>query len=253
MSRRHSCCAVVMVTFCSFLAHGAALVQSSKCQDWTNYPTTYQCAFDRATTPGNALIVFALVSGSSNVVVTNIADDHSPQSNAYTLDLHYLFGDMQNTYFYSVAGAGPVRMITLTASTSTHFQVVMMEVSGLLPSGVLADCTSTNDNGYNTGRTFTSGLTEQTSQPDEFLVGWNEQAYPNVMIFTDDAPWTLVQQLPIGGSRIAYRIASRAGRFAYTGRFTGDGSYRVGAAIVTYKMATGTANPAPQPTLRIMP
>src|SRR4051812_38055602 len=97
MSRALSCCAVLMVAISSALAHDAELVQSAKCQDWTNYPTSYQCSFDRDTTPGNAIIVFALVSGSSSVVVTNISDDHSPHSNAYTLDLHFLFGDVQNT------------------------------------------------------------------------------------------------------------------------------------------------------------
>jgi len=226
-----------MVSICSPFAQGAAVVQSAKCQDWTNYPVTYQCSFSRDTRPENAVIVFALVSGSASVVVTKVSDDHKPRSNTYALDLHYLFGDLQNIYLYSAAGAGATRTITLTANTSTHFQVVMMEVSGLLASGPLVDRTSTNDNGYNSGRTFTSGLTPPTMQAEEFLVGWNEQAYPNVMTFTDEPPWTLVEQEPIGGSRIAYRTTTTTGTFAYTGTFTGSGDYRVGAAIVTYKAA----------------
>ena len=221
-------------------ARGAELVQSVKCQDWSNYPLTYQCSFSRDTTPGNAVIVFGLVSGSADVVVVNITDDsktddNKPHPNTYTLDLHYLFGNVQNIYFYSTVASDHTRTITLTANISTHFQVIMMEVSGLLPSGPLVDRISTRDNGYNTGKTFTSGLTPETSQADEFLVGWNEQAYPNVMTFTDDPPWTLVEQETLGGSRIACRKTNAKGKFAYTGKFTGDGNYRVGAAILTYK------------------
>lgn len=243
-SRIWFCWALLMVCGCSSLAQGsAALVQSRNCQDWTDYPTTYQCSFTRETTSGNAIIVFALVSGTPQVVVTGITDDHRPRPNLYTVDLHYLFGDLQNTYFYSAAGAAPILTVTLTANISTHFQVVMMEVSGLLASGPIADRTSTHDNGYNTGRTFTSGLTPETSQPEEFLVGWNEQIYPNVMTFTDDAPWTLVQQVALGGSRIAYRTTQAKGRFAYTGTFTGDGNYKVGAAIVTYRVAGKAGSP----------
>lgn len=223
-------------------AKAAAVVQSVKCQDWSNYPVTYQCSFSRDTTPGNAVIVFALVSGSASVVVTNITDDdkindNSPRPSTYTLDLHYLFGSVQNVYLYSTAGIGSIRTITLTSNISTHFQVVIMEVSGLLASGPLADRISTHDNGYNTGKTFTSGFTPETSQADEFLVGWNEQAYPNVMTFTDDPPWALVEQETLGGSRIACRTTNTKGTFAYTGKFTGDGNYRVAAAIVTYKAA----------------
>jgi len=232
------CRVLLILSICSPFAQGAALVQSAKCQDWTEYPVTYHCSFTRETTPENSVIVFALVSGSRDVVVTNVVDDHRPGSNAYRLDLHYLFGDLQNTYFYSAAGAGATRTVTLTASTSTHFQVVMMEVSGLSSSQPLVDRTSTNDNGYNTARTFTSGLTPPTTQPDEFLVGWSEQVYPNVMTFADDAPWTLVEQETLGGSRIAYRTTTAVGKFAYTGSFSGEGNYRVGAAIVTYKAAS---------------
>lgn len=239
LNKGYFCWVLLMVSICNPFAKGSALVQSAKCQDWTNYPVTYQCSFSRDTTAENAVIVFALVSGSASVVITNISDDHRPRSNTYALDLHYLFGDVQNIYFYSAAGPGSTRTITLTANISTHFQVVMMEISGLMTSGPLVDRTSTNDNGYNTSRTFSSGLTQPTTQAEEFLVGWNEQAYPNVMTFTDDPPWTLVEQETLGGSRIAYRTTNTKGTFAYTGTFTGSGNYRVGAAIVTYKSAPG--------------
>ena len=230
-------CLLLILSVPSVFGQVPALVQSAKCQDWTNYVETYQCSFDHTSAPGNALIAFALVSGSSSVVVKSIADDHTPSSNVYAQDLHYLFGELQNIYFYSAAGAGAARTLTVTANSSTHFQVILMEVRGLLASGPLSDCSSTHDNGYNTGRTFTSEMTPRTTQNNEFLVGWNEQAYPNVMTFTDDPPWTLVEQEPIGGSRIAYRTATTMGKFAYTGSFTGAGDYRVGAAIVTYKGA----------------
>jgi len=228
---------LLIFLICSPIALGAALVQAAKCQDWSGYAVKYQCSFTHDTTPENAIIVFVLVSGTRDVVVTNVVDDHKPSSNNYALDLHYLFGDLQNTYFYSAAGAGATRTVTFSANISTHFQVVMMEVSGLPRSGPLVDRTSTNDNGYNTGRTFTSGLTQPTTQREEFLVGWSEQVYPNVMTFADDAPWTLVEQQTLGGSRIAYRTTTAIGKFAYTGSFTGEGNYRVGAAIVTYRVA----------------
>ena len=245
VSRGSFCWLLLIISAYAPLVQGAALVQSTKCQDWTDYPVTYQCSFSRDTTPQNAIIVFALVSGSPSVVVTNIVDDHKPGSNQYALDLHYLFGDVQNIYFYSAAGAGSARTITLTANISTHFQVVVMEVSGLLASGPLVDRTNTHDNGYNSGMTFTSGLTPETTQADEFLVGWNEQAYPNVMTFSDDRPWVLVEQQTLGGSRIVYRTTNTEGKFAYTGKFTGDGNYRVGAAIVTYKAASGESGSSP--------
>jgi hypothetical protein len=228
--------------FLAFLLHGFSmaaptLVQSVKCQDWRNYLDTYQCSFHETTRTGSAIIAFVLVSGRADIAVTGVRDDRTPDSNVYLEDLHYLFGDMQNIYFFSVAGAGAAQALTIKASDSTHFQVVLMEVSGLAPSNHLKDRTSTYDNGYNGGRTFTSGLTQRTTQPDEFLVGWSEQIYPNVMSFTDDPPWTLVEQQPLGGSRIAYRTTSTQGTFAYTGRFSGTGEYRVGAAIITYKAA----------------
>jgi hypothetical protein len=229
--------------FLALVLHGFSmaaptLVQSVKCQDWRNYLDTYQCSFNETTRTGNAIIAFVLVSGRADIAVTGVADDRTPNSNAYVEDLHYLFGDVQNIYFFSVAGAGAAQAVTIKASDSTHFQVVLMEVSGLAPSDHLKDRSSTYDNGYNGGRTFTSGVTQRTTQPDEFLVGWSEQIYPNVMSFTDDPPWNLVEQQPLGGSRIAYRTTSAQGTFAYTGRFSGTGEYRVGAAIVTYRASS---------------
>ena len=215
------------------------LMQAVKCQDWTNYLVTYQCSFNSTTRAGSAIIAFVLVSGRADIVVTGVTDDHAQNSNIYVEDLHYLFGDVQNIHFFSAAGAGATQAVTIKASDSTHFQVVLMEVSGLASSHV-RDRTSTYDNGYNGGRTFTSGLTQRTTQADEFLVGWSEQIYPNVMGFTDDPPWALVEQQPLGGSRIAYRTTTAQGTFAYTGRFSGTGDYRVGAAIVTYKASTAT-------------
>jgi len=233
---RMICVTLVMLSSSGLLARVPALVQSAQCQDWTNYPTKYRCSFKHATTVGNSIIAFALVSGGPYVLVTGITDDHKPASNPYAEDLHYLFGDAQNIYFYSSSATGSTRTITVTASESTHFQVVLMEVSGL-SSGQVKDQNSAYDNGYNTGQKFTSGLTRQTTQANEFLVGWSEQAYPNVMTFTDDPPWILVEQEPIGGSRIVYRTTTTPDAFEYTGNFTGPGDYRVGAAIVTYKAA----------------
>lgn len=233
------CCLLLALSGCPLSAQIAALVQSTKCQDWTNYSVTYECSFEHTSSAGNAIIAFVLVSGSPTVAVTKLTDDHRPISNAYIQDLHYLFADVQNIYFYSAAGTGPARRVTVTANSSTHFQIVLLEVRGLLPSGPLKDQTSTYNNGFNSGRTFTSGLTPPTTQANEILVGWNEQIYPNVMTFSDDPAWTLVQQEPIGGSRIVYRITKTTGSFAYTGSFTGEGDYQVGAAIVTYKAASG--------------
>jgi hypothetical protein len=233
-----ACCLLLALFSCPLYAQTPVLVQSTKCQDWRNYSVIYECSFEHTSTAGNAIIAFVLVSGSASVVVTNLIDDHSPSSNVYIQDLHYLFADIQNIYFYSAAGAGPARRVTITANSSTHFQVVLMEFRGLLPSGPLKDQTSTHNNGFNSGRTFTSGLTPRTTRANEILVGWNEQIYPNVMTFTDDPAWTLVQQEPIGGSRVVYRTTKTIGSFAYTGSFTGDGDYQVGAAIVTYKATT---------------
>jgi len=239
----HKISALFYSLFLALLLHGFSmaaptLVQSVKCQDWKNYLDTYQCSFNEPTRTGSAIIVFVLVSGRADIAVTGVSDDLTSNSNVYVEDLHYLFGDTQNIYFFSVAGAGAAQALTIKTSDSPHFQVVLMEVSGLAPSNHLKDRTSTYDNGYNGGRTFTSGITQRTTQPDEFLVGWSEQIYPNVMSFTDDPPWTLVEQQPLGGSRITYRTTTAQGTFAYTGRFSGTGEYRVGAAIVTYKAAT---------------
>ena len=112
-----------------------------------------------------------------------------------------------------------------------------MEVAGLAPEQPLGDRTSVRDNGYNSGTTFSSGPTATTTKATELLLGWTEQAYPNVMTFTDNPPWILVEQEPIGGSRVAYRITKSIGAFEYAGTFNGPGDYRVGAAIVTYRAA----------------
>ena len=219
------------------LAREPVVVQSAQCQDWVNYSHIYQCSFRDSTAPSNAVIVFALVSGTPAVAVTRVMDDHKPVSNEYVQDLHYLFGEVQSVHFYSSASGGETRTVILTANESTHFQVVLMEVAGLRPQQPLLDRTSVRDNGYNSGERFTSGATEITTRATEFLVGWAEQVYPNVMTFTDTSPWRLAEQEPIGGSRIAYRTTESVGTYEYTGTFSGPGDYRVGAAIVTYKAA----------------
>jgi hypothetical protein len=215
----------------------ATVVQSQACQDWSNYVSIYQCPFMVPTTAGNAIIVFAL-DGTTGV--SGVTDDHSP-SNTYAQDFTYLFGGVQRVYFYSSASAASARTITIHSTGTTLHQVIMLEVNGLAASSIV-DRTAVNDNGYHsncsTGHTFTSGSTAITSQANEFMVGWNEQVYPNVMNFTDNAPWVLVAQEPIGGSRIAYRHANSKGAFAYTGNFSGSGECEVGAAIVTYKAAS---------------
>ena len=219
------------------LAREPVVVQSAQCQDWVNYSTTYQCSFRNWTSASNTIIAFALVSGTPAVAVTKVTDDHKPTANFYVQDLRYLFGEVQSVHFYSSAAAGETRTVTLKANESTHFQVVVMEVEGLAAQQPLVDRTSVRDNGYNSGTTFSSGLTDITTKPTELLVGWAEQAYPNVMIFKDNAPWILAEQEPIGGSRIAYRITKSVGTYEYTGTFSGSGDYRVSAAIVTYKAA----------------
>jgi hypothetical protein len=227
---------IVLFTY-PLLAREPVVVQSAQCQDWVNYSTTYECSFRTPTSPSSAIIVFALVSGTPAVAVTRVTDDHKPAANAYVQDLRYLFGEVQSIHFYSSASAGKTRTITLNANESTHFQVVLVEVAGLAPQQPLADRTSVRDNGYNSGKTFTSGSTDTTTKSEELLVGWTEQAYPNVMTFTDNPPWMLAEQEPIGGSRIAYRTCKSMGTYEYKGTFNGSGDYRVGAAIVTYKAA----------------
>jgi len=239
MSRmaRHLCISMVALFAHPLLAREPVLMQSTQCQDWVNYSTVYQCTFPKATSPSNAIIVVALVSGTPAVAITSVTDDHEPTANTYVNDLCYLFGEVQSIHFYSSARAGKTRTLTLSANESTHFQVILMEVTGLAPEQPLKDRTSVRDNGYNGGKRFTSGSTARTSKPTELLVGWNEQIYPNMMTFTDDPPWTLVEQQPTGGSRVAYRTCTSMGTFQYTGTFSGSGDYRVGAAIVTYKAA----------------
>jgi hypothetical protein len=219
------------------LAREPVVVQAAQCQDWVNYSPTYQCAFRTPTSASNAIIVFALVSGTPAIAVTRVTDDHKPTANIYVQDLRYLFGEVQSIHFYSSASTGKTRTIMLDANESTHFQVILMEVAGLAPQQPLLDRTSIHDNGYNSGKTFTSGSTATTTTPTELLVGWTEQAYPNVMTFTDNPPWILAEQEPIGGSRIAFRTCKSTGTYEYTGTFGGSGDYRVGAAIVTYRAA----------------
>lgn len=230
---------ILMITLFThpLLAREPVVVQSAQCQDWVNYSNTYQCSFRSPTSPASAIIVFALVSGTSAVAITSVTDDHKPTANTYVQDLRYLFGEVQSIHFYSSAATDKTRTITLHANESTHLQVILIEVSGLEAQQPLLDRTSSRDNGYNSGTTFSSGLTAPTTKATEFLVGWTEQAYPNVMTFTDTSPWTLVEQEPIGGSRIAYRTTKSIGAYEYTGTFNGPGDYRVGAAIVTYKAA----------------
>ena len=237
MSRiaRHLCVSIALLFAHPLLAREPALVQSAQCQDWVNYSLTYQCSFRTATSAANAIVVFALVSGTPAIGVTSVTDDHKPNANRYVQDLSYLFGEVQSIHFYSSAGTGKAQTVTVNANESTHFQIVLMEVSGLAPEQPLRDRTSVRDNGYNSGTTFTSGPTAVTTKASEFLVGWTEQAYPNVMNFTDSPSWILVEQEPIGGSRIAYRISKSVGTFEYTGTFNGPGDYRVGAAILTYR------------------
>jgi len=225
---------IALLFLATIAGFAATVVQSQACQDWANYDTVWTCTFPSATAKGNAIIVFAL--GYSAATVTG------GTGNAYALDLNYLFGGRQRIMFFSAANANPAHTITVTFGSITQMQIVVIEVSGLATTAPLLDRTATNDNGYYSncsgGRTFTSGVTATTSQANEFMVGWTEQAYPNVMDFTDDAPWVMVAQEPIGGSRIAYRQAISTGRFAYTGRFSGSGECDVGTAILTYKSAS---------------
>ena len=74
------------------LGREPVVVQSAQCQDWNNYSVSYQCSFRNAISPANAIIVFALVSGTPAIAVTSVTDDHKPNANTYVQDLHYLFG-----------------------------------------------------------------------------------------------------------------------------------------------------------------
>lgn len=228
---------MIMLFTRPLLARDPIVVQSAQCQDWVNYSHSYQCSFRNPTSPSNAIIVFALVSGTPAVAVTSVTDDHKPTANTYVQDLRYLFGEVQSIQFYSSAGTGKAHSVMLNANESTHFQVVLMEFAGLAPQQPLLDRTSVRDNGYNSDKTFTSGSTDITTKAKELLVGWTEQAYPNVMTFADNPPWILVEQEPIGGSRIAYRVSTSVGTYEYTGTFNGSGDYRIGAAIATYRAA----------------
>lgn len=231
---------VILALLCGS-AMAQNVVQSAKCQDWTNYYTSYPCSFSTATTAGNAIIAIALADGAT---VTGATDNHSPSSNTYTSDLTQNFATIFNITWFSVAGAGSATTLTFTYSTATKVQVLMIEVQGLLASGALKDKTATNDNGYGT-TSWTSGATATTSQANEFMVGWAMNSYAPVYTFTDAWPWQMAQQEPIGGGRMAFRTANATGTFAYTGTAAGTGDLDVGSAIVTYKVATPTppANP----------
>lgn len=221
---------------CHSVGDSAAVIQLQGCQDWTNDDTTFRCSFLTPTTAGNSIIIFALTSGSDVPTVTDNA------GHFYTQDLNYLFGT-QRVVFYSAGHVSNTETVTFTSQSSVHWQAVIMEVRGLMSTSSPEDQASTNDNGYSSGGSggpypFTSG-TVTTTQNNEMMVGWAEQAYSNApnFTFTDDPPWILVQQLPIGGSRIAYRTVNVIGTYAYTGTFSGLGAYDTGAAVITYKLA----------------
>jgi len=221
---------------CHSVGDFAAVVQSQGCQDWTNYDTTFQCSFPTPTTAGNSIIAFALTSGTDVPTVTDNA------GHSYIQDLNYLFLGTQRVVFCSAIDVSNTETVTFTAASAVHWQAVIMEVRSLVSPSSSRDQASTNDNGYSSGGSggpypFTSG-TVTTTQNNEMMVGWAEQAYSNALnfTFTDDPPWILVQQLPIGGSRIAYRTVNVIGTYAYTGTFSGLGAYDTGAAVITYKL-----------------
>ena len=221
---------------CHSIGDSAAVVQSQACQDWTNYDTTFQCSFPTPTTPGNSIITFALTSGTPVPTVTDNA------GHSYIQDLNYLFVGTQRVVFYSAIHVSNTETVSFTDESAVHWQAVIMEVHSLLSTSSPRDQASTNDNGYSSGGSggpypFTSG-TVTTTQNNEMMVGWAEEAYSNALnfTFTDDPPWILVQQLPIGGSRIAYRTVNVIGTYAYTGTFSGLGAYDTGAAVITYKL-----------------
>jgi hypothetical protein len=220
---------------CHSVGASSAAVQSQGCQDWTNHDTVFQCSFLTPTTAGNSIITFALTSGSDVPTLTDNAGDF------YSQDLNYLFGT-QRVVFYSAVRVSNTETVTFTSKSPVHWQAVIMEVRGLISTSSPRDQVSTNDNGYSSGGSggpypFTSG-TVTTTQKDELMVGWAEQAYSDALnfTFTDDPPWILVQQLPIGGSRIAYRSVNAIGTYAYTGMFSGLGPYDTGAAVIAYKL-----------------
>jgi hypothetical protein len=221
---------------CHSSGDSTAVVQSQGCQDWTNYDTTFRCSFPTPTTAGNSIITFALTSGTDVPTVIDNA------GHSYTQDLNYLFLGTQRVVFYSAVQVSNTATVTFTSGSAVHWQSVIMEVRGVSTSSP-RDQASTNDNGYSSGGSggpypFTSG-TVTTTQNNELMVGWAEQAYSNALnfTFTDDPPWILVQQLPIGGSRLAYRTVNAIGTYAYTGTFSGSGAYDTGAAVITYKLA----------------
>jgi hypothetical protein len=227
---------VASLLLASTYGNAALVVQSRQCQDWADYQTVNKCSFHSPTTGGNAVIVFAL--GATGVTTIAVSDD---RNHNYHVDLDYFFaGAGQRIVFASVASAQLVQTITLTMNTKSHYQAVLLEVSGLA-GGAVRDRIATNDNGYHgdclRGFGFTSGTTPTTSQAAEFLVGWTEQAYPNVMTFKDEEPWLLLEEEPLGGSRISYRQTTSVGTFAFTGALSGKGECRVGAAVVTYRQA----------------
>jgi len=210
------------------------IVQHKPFQNWTDFFSTWDTSFDNPTQAGNSIIVVVLGNSVGSIGIT---DNHSGGSNSYHQDLSFTMGVVLVRYF-SVANAGSAQTITTTFNSSAHIQIELIEVKGLLTSNI-ADKTSFFDNTYHnnpSGLAFTSGNTAATSQAKEFLVGFTMNVFPGNVVWTDDSPWTLLDQVKIDGMRIATRTTNTTGAYAYTGTYTNTGDTQVFASIVTYKI-----------------
>ncbi|MBA2439198.1 MAG: hypothetical protein H0V50_00805 [Thermoleophilaceae bacterium] len=178
-----------------------------------------------AITVGNHLIIRINTSGGATRHPTSITD---PRGNTWTMDagpVYVLTAYGTSIWSCKVATAYLAGdTLTLNSGTSSHLAAVVNEFSGLVATG-WADKAATfaDENALQDPNTFDTGLTATTSQADELLIGAIGAQGGSAYVVT---PETLTPAwVGLGGASSTSTVRHIRG------------SYRIVAAVATYKYA----------------
>lgn len=183
-------------------------------------------------------------TASETITISSVTDT---QGNSYAVDVSYASpGDVLSVYLVSgqiTTALVNGNTITVTLSATNAFAGVAEEFSGMATSSAL-DKTSTNSPGF--GTAWSSGSTAATAQADELCIG--AYVISSDVRSTPEGTWTeltdALRGAPGPGRSLItqYKIVSATGTYQAQGTLasSNDG----GAAIATYKAATGGSGPA---------
>jgi len=191
-----------------------------------------------STNQGDLLVIGIQSNGAVQKPTDNLHDTYVLAASS-----SFTGGTVTNVYYLANAPAGITTVSTTFAFGSAA--IVASEYSGVVPVSPF-DASSTHDNGYKTGASWTSG-SATAHNPGELLWGFAGDSYGNATSWAPASGWTA--EATFGTSLVEDNVASAAGSYAATGTIgiPGGSDYDIGTVLLTFK-GNGATTPGVQLT-----